>query len=58
MKPGELVRIMDNPEHTFRIHVNKHGIYLGQGSGDLHVIMLNDRKVHFSQIEGNFAKAS
>ena len=58
MKPGELVRIMDNKEHAFRIHANKPGIYLGQGRGGLHVVMLNDRKVHFAQIEGNFAKAS
>ena len=58
MQKGELVRIMDNKEHTFRIHANKPGIYLGQVSGGLHVVMLNDRKVHFAQIEGNFAKAS
>ncbi len=58
MQKGDLVRIMDNKEHTFRIHANKPGIYLGQGSGGLHVVMLNDRKVHFAQIEGNFAKAS
>jgi len=58
MQKGELVRIMDNTEFTFRDHANKPGIYLGQNCNGLHVIMLNDRKVHFSQIEGNFAKAS
>jgi len=58
MKEGELVRILDNKELTFRIHANKHGIYLGQRNGGLHTVMLSDRKVHFAEIEGNFEKAS
>ena len=65
MKPGELVRILDNPEHTFRLHAGMPGIYLGklkngaiEHPAGMHTILLSGRKVYFAEIEGNFEKAS
>ena len=60
LQPGELVRIVDNPAHTFRLHAGMPGIYLGKVKIDqwMHTILLSGRKVYFAEIEGNFEKAS
>ena len=57
MQKGDLVRIMDNPAHTFRLHAGMPGIYLGKPKIGMHAILLSGRKVYFAEIEGNFAKA-
>ncbi len=56
MQKGDLVRIVDNPAHTFRLHANKPGIYLGKPKIGMHTILLSGHKVHFAEIEGNFEK--
>ena len=53
-----MVRIVDNPEHTFRLHAGMPGIYLGKPKIGMHTILLSGRKVYFAEIEGNFEKAS
>ena len=58
LQPGALVRITDNEEHTFRLHANKPGIYVGKSKIGMHTILLEGRKVYFAEIEGNFEKAS
>ncbi len=57
MQKGDLVRIVDNPAHTFRLHANKPGIYVGKSKIGMHTILLEGRKVYFAEIEGNFEKA-
>ncbi len=56
MQKGDLVRVEDNKDFTFRAHANMPGIYLGRREDGLHVIMMSDRRIYFPQIEGNFAK--
>ena len=58
MQKGDLVRIVDNPAHTFRLHAGMPGIYLGKAKSGMHTILLSGRKVYFAEIEGNFEKAS
>ena len=55
MKPGDLVRIVDNDQFTFRLHANKPGIYLGTGNGvGMHCVLLNTGKTYFAIIEVSF----
>ena len=55
MKPGDLVRIVDNDQFTFHIHANKPGIYLGTGNAmSMHCVLLNTGKTYFAIIEGSF----
>ena len=58
MQKGDLVRIVDNPEHSYRLHAGMSGIYLGKVKIDqwMYTILLSGRKVYFTEIEGNFAK--
>ena len=56
LQPGELVRIVDNPAHTLRLHAGMPGIYLGKPKIGMHTILLSGRKVYFAEIEGNFEK--
>lgn len=48
MKPGDLVRIVDNDTFTFNLHANKPGLYLGKTRGGMHSVLIDTGKIFFA----------